>query len=151
VSTTDILVSIHLQRSHTLPTSRDLFLPWVDQTLKHSQGESARSHYVAFTRILQVCSRLLGFASRTNTVLLPKGVTKKPNWMNPCTPPLADGVTMPQPPLIAQWQSKLHPRIPPINQLRASNTTLMVALFSQMVSQWTGPYGEVLGKQPEPP
>ena len=34
---------------------------------------------------------------------------------------------------------------------RASHTTLMVALFSPVVSQRTGPYGEVLGKQPEPP
>jgi hypothetical protein len=33
---------------------------------------------------------------------------------------------------------------------RASYTTLMVALFSHMVSQRTGPYGEVLEKQPEP-
>jgi hypothetical protein len=48
------------------------FLPWVDQTLKHFQGESAMFHYVAFTKILLVCSRLLGFASRTNIVLLPK-------------------------------------------------------------------------------
>jgi hypothetical protein len=27
----------------------------------------------------------------------------------------------------------------------------MAALFSQVVSQRTGPYGEVLGKRPEPP
>jgi hypothetical protein len=38
-----------------------------------------------------------------------------------------------------------------INWPRASHTTLMVALFSQVVSQRTGPYGEVLRKQPEPP
>jgi hypothetical protein len=61
-----------LQRLHTLPTSRDPFLPRVDQTLKHYQGESTRFHYVAFTKILLVCSRPLGFAGRTNTVLLPK-------------------------------------------------------------------------------
>jgi hypothetical protein len=43
-----------------------------DQTLKHYQGESVRFHYVAFTKIPLVRSCLLGFASRTNTVLLPK-------------------------------------------------------------------------------
>jgi hypothetical protein len=32
---------------------------------------------------------------------------------------------------------------------RASHTTLMVALFSRVVSQRTGPYGEVIRKQPE--
>jgi hypothetical protein len=39
VSTTDILVSNTLQRLHTLLTSHDSFLPWVDQTLKNYQGE----------------------------------------------------------------------------------------------------------------
>jgi hypothetical protein len=58
---------------------------------------------------------------------------------------------MPQPPLTAQWQSKLHHQIPPINQLRASHTTLMVELFYRVVSQRTDPYGEVLRKQLEPP
>jgi hypothetical protein len=58
---------------------------------------------------------------------------------------------MPQLPLMAQLQSKLHPQVPPINQLRASHTTLMIALFSQVVPQQTGPYGEVLGKHPESP
>jgi hypothetical protein len=72
MSTTNIQVSNHLQRLHTLPTSRDPFLPWVDQTLKHFEGESARFHYVAFTKILLVCSRPLDLSSRTNTVLLPK-------------------------------------------------------------------------------
>jgi hypothetical protein len=43
------------------------------------------------------------------------------------------------------------PQVPLINQRRASRTTLMVALFSRVVSQWTGPYGEVLRKQPDPP
>jgi hypothetical protein len=62
----------HMQRLHTLPTIRDPFFHWVDQTLKHYQGESARFHYVAFTNIPLVCSCLLGFASRTNTILLSK-------------------------------------------------------------------------------
>jgi hypothetical protein len=34
---------------------------------------------------------------------------------------------------------------------RASHSTLMVALFSRVISQRTGPYREVLGKQPESP
>jgi hypothetical protein len=50
--------------------SCDPFLPRVDHTLKHYQGESARFHYVAFIKILLVYSCLLGFASRTNIVLL---------------------------------------------------------------------------------
>jgi hypothetical protein len=58
---------------------------------------------------------------------------------------------MPQPPLMAQRRSKLHPQVPPINQLRASHSTLMVVLFSRVVSQQIGPYGEALGKPPEPP
>jgi hypothetical protein len=43
------------------------------------------------------------------------------------------------------------PQVPPISQLRASHTTLMVALFSWVVIQRTGPYGEVLEKRPESP
>jgi hypothetical protein len=34
---------------------------------------------------------------------------------------------------------------------RASHTTFMATLFSRVVIQRTGPYGEVLVKQPEPP
>jgi hypothetical protein len=41
--------------------------------------------------------------------------------------------------------------VPLINQLRASHSTLMVALLSRVVTAQTGPYGEVLRKQPEPP
>jgi hypothetical protein len=72
VSMTDMLVSNTLQTLHTLPTSRDPFLPRVDQTLKHYQGESTRFHYVAFTKTPLVHSCSLGFASRTNAVHLPK-------------------------------------------------------------------------------
>jgi hypothetical protein len=43
------------------------------------------------------------------------------------------------------------PLVPLINQLRASHSTLMVALLSQVVTPQTGPYGEALKKQPEPP
>jgi hypothetical protein len=57
---------------------------------------------------------------------------------------------MPQFPLTAQRQSKLNPQVPTINQLSASHTTLMVVMLSRVVSQRTGPYGDVLGKQPKP-
>jgi hypothetical protein len=36
------------------------------------------------------------------------------------------------------------PLVPLINQLRASHSTLMVALLSRVVTPQTGPYGEVL-------
>jgi hypothetical protein len=72
MSSADIPVSNTLQRLLTLPTSRDSFMPRVDQTLKHYQGESARFYYVAFTKTPLVHSCSLGFASRTNTVHLPK-------------------------------------------------------------------------------
>jgi hypothetical protein len=58
--------------SNTLPTSHDPFLPRVDQTLKHYQGESVRLHYVAFKKTPLVHSCSLGFASCTNTVHIPK-------------------------------------------------------------------------------
>jgi hypothetical protein len=41
--------------------------------------------------------------------------------------------------------------VPLIILLRASHTTLMVALFSRAVIQRTGPYGEALEKPLEPP
>jgi hypothetical protein len=41
--------------------------------------------------------------------------------------------------------------VPLINQLKVSHSTLMVALLSRVVTPQTGPYGEVLRKQPEPP
>jgi hypothetical protein len=72
VSLADISVYNTLQRLHTLPTSRDPFMPRVDQTLKHYQGESARFHYVAFTKTPLVHSCSLGFASRTIAIHLPK-------------------------------------------------------------------------------
>jgi hypothetical protein len=52
---------------------------------------------------------------------------------------------------MAQHRSKLHPQVSLINELRMSYTTLMVALFFRVVSQQTGPYEEILGKQPESP
>jgi hypothetical protein len=43
------------------------------------------------------------------------------------------------------------PQVSLIIQLKASHSTLMVVLLSRVVSQRTGPYGEVLRKQLEPP
>jgi hypothetical protein len=43
------------------------------------------------------------------------------------------------------------PLVPLINQLTASHSTLMVALLSRVVIPQTGPYGEELRKQHEPP
>jgi hypothetical protein len=56
---------------------------------------------------------------------------------------------MPRPPLTALQQSQLHPQVHLSTQLRASHSILMVALLSRVVTQQTGPYGEVLRKQPE--
>jgi hypothetical protein len=73
MSTTDIPVSNTLQRLHTLPISRDslsarrALLP-----IDHYQGGLAGYHYVAFTKTPLVHSCSLGFASRTNTVHIPK-------------------------------------------------------------------------------
>jgi hypothetical protein len=146
MSLADIPVSNPLQRLHTLPTSRDPFFPQVDQTLKHFQGESTRFHYVAFTKFLLVSNRPLGFTSHTNTVLLPKVATNKTISNEPWHSTLSRANTMPWPPLMTQRRRKVHPQFSPTNQLRASHTILMVVLFSRVVSQRTGPHGEVLRK-----
>jgi hypothetical protein len=94
----DIPVSNPLQRSHTLPTSRDsLSTQGVLVPIDHFLGGLAGYHYVAFTKILLVCSRPLGFASRTNTVMLPKGVTSKIKSNEPRHPPLAEQALCPIP------------------------------------------------------
>jgi hypothetical protein len=96
-------------------------------------------------------SRPLGFSSLINTVPLPTGmVTNKSNTKEHrhpasaeqvlCTDPINDATARPTTPQVSL-----------INQLRVSHSTLMVVLFSRMVIQRTGPYVEVLGKQPEPP
>jgi hypothetical protein len=54
-----------------------------------------------------------------------------------------------RPPLTALRQSQPHPQVHLIIQLRASHSTLMVALLSRVVTQQIGPYEEVLRKQPE--
>jgi hypothetical protein len=74
MSTSDIPVSNPLKRLHTLPTSRDsLSARGALLPIDHFLGGLEGYHYVAFTKILLVCSRPLGFASRTNTIFLPKG------------------------------------------------------------------------------
>jgi hypothetical protein len=76
--------------------------------------------------------------------------TNKSDMKEPRHPASAEQVLCPDP--IGSTTAKpTTPLVPLINQLRASHTTLMVVLFSQVDIQWIGPYGEVLGKQPEPP
>jgi hypothetical protein len=48
--------------------------------------------------------------------------------------------------LTALRQSQLRPQVHLIIQIRASHSTLMVALLSRAVTQRIGPYGEVLRK-----
>jgi hypothetical protein len=95
MSTVDIPVSNPLQRLHTLPTSHDPFLTRVDHTLKNYQGESTIFHYVAFTKILLVCNCPLGFASRTNTILLPKVGDQQNQIDLTSAPTLSKSSTMP--------------------------------------------------------
>jgi hypothetical protein len=73
MSMVDIPVSDPLQRLHILPTSHD-YLSARGELLPidHYLGGLAGYHYVTFTKISLVYSCSLGFASRTNTVLLPK-------------------------------------------------------------------------------
>jgi hypothetical protein len=79
-------------------------------------------------------------------------VTNKTKSNEPRHPALAEQALCPGPASINGTTAKpTTPQVPPINQLRASYSTLMVVLFSQVVIQQTGPYGEVLGKQPESP
>jgi hypothetical protein len=81
-----------------------------------------------------------------NTVPLPTGrVTNKSNTKEPWHLASAEQVLCPYP--IDGTTTKPNiPQVPLINQLRASHTTLMVVLFSQVVIQRTGPYGEILEK-----
>jgi hypothetical protein len=117
----------------------------------HYQGEWSGIHYVAFTKIPRGHSRLLGFSSLINIVLLPTGrVTNKTKSKEPQQPASVEQVLCPDP--INDSASKpTTPQVPLINQLRASHSTLMVALLSRVVTQRTGPYGEVLRKQHESP
>jgi hypothetical protein len=77
-------------------------------------------------------------------------VTNKTKSNEPRHPPLAEQHYAPAS-IDGTTAKQTTPRFPPINQLRVSHTTLMVVLLSRVVSQRTGPYGEALGKPPEPP
>jgi hypothetical protein len=68
--------------------------------IDHFLGGLAGYHYVAFTKIPLLCSRPLGFASRTK-IVLPKGVANKTESKEPRHPTLSRASTMPQPPLMA--------------------------------------------------
>jgi hypothetical protein len=123
-------------------------MPRVDQTLKHYQGESARFHYVAFTKTPLVHSCSLGFAKVVQTQYTsPRWVTNKTKSNEPLHPNLGRASTTPWSPLTTLRQSQLHPQVYLINRLRASHSTLMVALLFRVVTPRTGPYGEVLRKK----
>jgi hypothetical protein len=65
--------------------------------IDHFLGGLAGYQYVAFTKILLVYSRPLGFVGRKNTILLPKGVTNKTKSNEPRQPTLSRASTMPSP------------------------------------------------------
>jgi hypothetical protein len=72
------------------------------------------------------------------------------NTKEPRHPASAEQVLCPDP-IDGTTVKPTTPQVPLINQLRASHSTLMVVLFSRVVIQRTGPYGDVLGKHPESP
>jgi hypothetical protein len=113
------------------------FLPRTDQTLKHYQGESARFHYVTFTKIPWGCSRPLDFLNVRHSSPMGK-------------PPSAERAAYTEP----HWRhddEANYISVSQIIQLRASHTTLMVVLFSWVIIQRTSTYGEALEKPLESP
>jgi hypothetical protein len=68
----------------------------------------------------------------------------------PLQPALAEQVLFPDPIDGPTVKPTTH-LVPLISHQRASHSTLMVALLSRVVTLQTGPYGELLRKQPEPP
>jgi hypothetical protein len=149
----DILVSNPLQRSQTLPMSRDSRYTrgsWLP--IDHFLGGLAGYHYVAFTKINpRGHSHPLGFSSLISTVPLPAGgVTDKSKTNEPRHPASAEHVLCLDP-IDSTMAKPTTPQVPLTNPLGASHTTLMVELFSRMIIEWTGPYEEVLEKQPESP
>jgi hypothetical protein len=127
------------------------FQPGLSRPNLHYQGEWPGIHYVAFTKIPRGHSRPLGFSSLINTILLPTGrVTNKTKSKEPRQPASAEKVLCPDP-IDGPTVKPTTPQVSLINQIRVSHSTLMVALLSPVVSQRTGPYGEILRKQFESP
>jgi hypothetical protein len=146
VSSADIPVSNTMQRLHTLPTRHDPFPAWVVHTQfslpRWMSRDTLRSHYKDSPH-----AELLVRIRKSYKHSTPPqgGWLTKPNRMNLCIHTWKSEHYAP-PPLTALRQSQLHPQVYLIKQLRASHSTLMVALLSQVVTPRTGPYGEVLRK-----
>ena len=77
-------------------------------------------------------------------------VTNKTKSKEPRQPASVEQVLCPDP-IDGPTTKPTTPQVPLINQLRTSHSTLMVVLLSRVVTQRTGPYREVLRKQPESP
>jgi hypothetical protein len=131
VSTADIPISNTLKRLHTLPTSRDSRSTRGSRLpIDHYQGDLAGFHYVAFTKIPRGHSHPLGFSSLINTILLSIGrVTNKTKSNEPRQSASAEQVLYPDP-IDGPAAKPTTPRVPLINQLRVSHSTLMVVLLS---------------------
>jgi hypothetical protein len=127
--------------SHDSLSARGALLP-----IDHYLGDLAGCHNIAFTKISRGHNRLLGFFSLINTISLPtRMVSNKTKSKEPWQPASVEQVLCPDP-IDGTMTEPTTPQVPLINQLRASHTTLMAALFSRVVSQQTGPYGDVLRK-----
>jgi hypothetical protein len=127
------------------------FQPGLYRSDLHYRGEWRRIYYVAFTKNPRGYNHPFGFSSLINTIPLPIGrVTNKSNTKEPRHPTSVEQVLCPDP-IDGTTAKPTTPQVPLINQQRVFHTTLMVVLFSWVVIQRTGPYGEVLGKQPESP
>ena len=77
-------------------------------------------------------------------------MTNKTKSKEPRQPASAEQVLCPDP-IDGPTVKPTTPQVPLINQLRVSHSTIMVVLLFRVVSQQTGPYGEVLRKQPKSP
>jgi hypothetical protein len=77
-------------------------------------------------------------------------VTNKTKLKESRQPASAEQVLYPDP-IDGPMAKPTTPQVQLINQLRASHSTLMVVLLSQVVTQRIGPYGEILRKQSESP
>jgi hypothetical protein len=71
--------------------------------------------------------------------------------MNLCTPSPWQSEHYAPAPIDGPQENPTTPQVNLIIWLRASHSILMVALLFRVVAPRTGPYGEVLRKQPESP